>query len=65
MKKKTTTENITTEKENQSPDLGQDITFDQGEYILLNPNQLIPYQFNNKIHPDDQINAIINSITEC
>lgn len=65
MKKKTTTENINTEKENQTSDLGQDITFDQWEYMNLSPDQLIPYQFNNKIHPDDQINAIINSITEC
>jgi hypothetical protein len=29
MKKKTATENISTEKENQTSDLGQDITFDQ------------------------------------
>ncbi|HMY80561.1 MAG TPA: ParB/Srx family N-terminal domain-containing protein, partial [Candidatus Absconditabacterales bacterium] len=48
-----------------TPDLGQDSAFDQGEYMLISPDQLIPYQFNNKIHPDDQINAIINSITEC
>ena len=49
----------------QTSDLGQNITFDQWEYMNLSPDQLIPYQFNNKIHPDDQINAIINSITEC
>ena len=64
MKKKIDTIDTNTET-NQSSNLGQNITFDNGEYILLNPDQLIPYQFNNKIHPDDQINAIINSITEC
>jgi len=43
----------------------QDVSFQNGEYMTLSPDQLIPYEFNNKIHPDDQINAIINSITEC
>ncbi len=28
-------------------------------------DQLIPYEFNNKIHPEDQINKIANSIQEC
>ena len=65
MKKKTTNDNPNTEITNLTTDLGQDTTFDQWEYMNLPPDQLIPYQFNNKIHPDDQINAIINSITEC
>lgn len=43
----------------------QDVSFQNGEYMTLSPDRLIPYEFNNKIHPDDQINAIINSITEC
>lgn len=31
----------------------------------LPPNELIPYEFNNKKHPEDQINKIANSIKEC
>lgn len=33
--------------------------------INLPVDQLIPYEFNNKIHPEDQINKIANSIQEC
>jgi ParB-like chromosome segregation protein Spo0J len=35
------------------------------EVIQLPLDQLIPYEFNNKIHPEDQINKIANSILEC
>ncbi|MEI7558530.1 MAG: ParB N-terminal domain-containing protein [bacterium] len=28
-------------------------------------DKIIPYEFNNKIHPEEQINKIANSIQEC
>lgn len=35
------------------------------EIVLFPVDQLIPYEFNNKIHPEEQINKIANSIQEC
>lgn len=33
--------------------------------LQLSINELIPYEFNNKIHSEEQINKIANSINEC